>query len=150
MLPRTSPVSKSWLPLSKAACPLPVILRSCTDTTYWCVVACGSACPRQTLAEDRVAKEIRRVVGKKLWNLLPNRKLSIATCSRAGKSSPVIASILERKWFCNAVFQSFVQAEITVRTSRGVNCPPVQAKKQRALPRFLSALRPGYLRGYFP
>src|SRR3984893_2719476 len=97
MLPRTSPVSKSWLPLSKAAWPLPVILRSCTDTTYWCGVACGSACPRQTLAEDKVAKEIRRVVGKKRRNLLPNRNVFIATCSRAGKSSPVNAFILKTK-----------------------------------------------------
>jgi hypothetical protein len=41
---------------------------------------------------------------EKVWNLLPNIDVFIATCSRAGKSSPVIAFILEKKWFAMGSF----------------------------------------------
>jgi len=40
-----------------------------------------------------------------------------------GKVIPFVASILEKKWLCNAVFRSFVWAEITARTNRGVKLP---------------------------
>ena len=63
------------------------------------------------------------VMTEKLWNLLLHLQALIATHPQAGKSSPVVASILEKNVEEQPRELLFVRLQITVRTARGVNCP---------------------------
>src|SRR5260370_35203048 len=60
---------------------------------------------------------------RKLRNLPPNPEALIATCSQAGKSSPVNTSILRTNTRRKRRESVFVWAKVTARTNRGVNCP---------------------------
>src|SRR6266404_69315 len=132
MLFSVSPFASIWLPFSNAACPLPAIFRSCTDTTYLFRVALESVCPEQILAENRFAGETKTMMKRKLRNLLPNPEAFIATCSQAGKSSPVNTSILGTNTQRKRRESVFVWAKVTARTNRGVNCP-IGQQSHRAL-----------------
>jgi hypothetical protein len=80
-------------------------------------------CAQHAAGEIRTAMRKIFVMTEKLWNLLLHLQALIATYPQAGKSSPVVASILEKNVAEQPRELLFVRLQITVRTARGVNCP---------------------------
>ena len=80
-------------------------------------------CAQHAAGEIRTAMRKIFVMTEKLWNLLLHLQALIATYPQAGKSSPVVASILEKNVEEQPRELLFVRLQITVRTARGVNCP---------------------------
>jgi hypothetical protein len=63
---------------------------------------------------------------------------------KAGKSSPVVASILKSICDMHAWELRFVWLRITARTNRGVNCPKEQALYRRSFPMECVILKRGF------